>query len=69
MSELVLGPLLRYVDHDSATIWVETADTDLVTVTIEDRSLVGAARSPCTATTTRWWRSTGSSRARSRRTP
>ena len=38
MSGLVLGPLVRYVDHDSATIWVETADTDLVTVTIEDRS-------------------------------
>ena len=38
MSALVLGPLVRYVDHDSATIWVETEDTDLVTVTIEDRS-------------------------------
>ena len=37
MSGLVLGPLVRYVDHDSASVWVETADTDVVTVTIGDR--------------------------------
>ena len=24
MPELVLGPLLRYVSHDEATVWVET---------------------------------------------
>ncbi len=30
---LVLGPLLRYVDRDSATIWVETAERATVTVT------------------------------------
>lgn len=29
---LVLGPLLRYVDESSATIWVRTADPALVTV-------------------------------------
>ncbi len=29
---LRLGPLLRYVDHSSATIWVETADAAVVTV-------------------------------------
>ena len=32
MNELVLGPLLRYVDHTSATIWVETAEAATVTV-------------------------------------
>jgi len=37
-SGLVLGPLLRYVDHDSATVWVETAGHDTVTVRIGDRS-------------------------------
>ena len=31
-AELVLGPLLRYVDETSATIWVETAQSSLVTV-------------------------------------
>jgi hypothetical protein len=35
---LVLGPLLRYVDHDSATIWVETSGPDTVGVSIEDRT-------------------------------
>ena len=35
---LVLGPLVRYVDHDSATVWVETAEYDVVTVEIGDRS-------------------------------
>ena len=34
----MLGPLLRYVDHDSATVWVETAQHETVTVTIEGRS-------------------------------
>ena len=26
MPELVLGPVLRYVPHDEATVWVETDD-------------------------------------------
>ena len=34
---LVLGPLVRYVDHDSATVWVETAQSATVTVSIGDR--------------------------------
>ncbi|MGL4745900.1 MAG: alkaline phosphatase D family protein, partial [Dermatophilaceae bacterium] len=29
---LVLGPLLRYVDDTSATVWVRTADAARVTV-------------------------------------
>lgn len=33
MSDLVLGPLLRYVDATSATVWVETARAAVVTVT------------------------------------
>jgi PhoD-like phosphatase len=33
VTDLVLGPLLRYVDETSAAIWVETADPALVTVT------------------------------------
>ena len=32
MSALELGPLLRYVDDTSATIWVETAEASTVTV-------------------------------------
>ena len=32
MSSLALGPLLRYVDRDSATIWVETTVAATVTV-------------------------------------
>lgn len=39
---LLLGPLLRYVDADSATIWVETADAATVTVTAGERT--GSAR-------------------------
>ncbi|NYD41897.1 alkaline phosphatase D family protein [Nocardioides panaciterrulae] len=35
---LVLGPLLRYVDDTSATIWVETADATTVTVRAGERS-------------------------------
>jgi hypothetical protein len=35
---LVLGPLVRYVDHDSATVWVETARAETVTVRIDERS-------------------------------
>ncbi len=31
-SPLVLGPLLRYVDETSATVWVRTADASTVTV-------------------------------------
>ncbi|HEY0951981.1 alkaline phosphatase D family protein [Nocardioides sp.] len=36
MSDLVLGPLLRYVDATSATVWVETAHAGVVTVTAGD---------------------------------
>ena len=36
MTTLVLGPLLRYVDETSASIWVETADAATVTVTAGD---------------------------------
>ena len=32
MPSLVLGPLVRYVDHDSATVWVETDAAGTVTV-------------------------------------
>ncbi|WP_395692054.1 alkaline phosphatase D family protein [Nocardioides sp.] len=35
---LLLGPLLRYVDATSATIWVETAGPATVTVTAGERS-------------------------------
>lgn len=35
---LTLGPLLRYVDATSATIWVETARASVVTVTAGERS-------------------------------
>ncbi|GAA1141499.1 alkaline phosphatase D family protein [Nocardioides aquiterrae] len=35
---LVLGPLLRYVDDTSATIWVETAGAATVTVTAGEQS-------------------------------
>ncbi|NUS52209.1 MAG: alkaline phosphatase family protein [Nocardioidaceae bacterium] len=37
-SALVLGPLIRYVDETSASIWVETADTGTVTVEAGGRS-------------------------------
>lgn len=37
MSDLVLGPLLRYVDATSATIWVETARAATVTVSAGGR--------------------------------
>ena len=33
MTELVLGPVLRYVDDTSATLWVETGSPATVTVT------------------------------------
>ena len=36
MTALVLGPLLRYVDDTSATVWVETAGPGVVTVTAGD---------------------------------
>ena len=36
MAELVLGPLLRYVDATSATIWVETETAGTVTVVAGD---------------------------------
>ena len=32
MTDLVLGPLMRYVDETSASVWVETAGTAAVTV-------------------------------------
>jgi hypothetical protein len=35
---LVLGPLLRYVDQTSASIWVETRDAATVSVHADDRS-------------------------------
>ena len=52
MADLVLGPLLRYVDHDSATIWVETDDTCAVTsrrTSGPGRPHVRGARSPLRA--------------------
>ncbi|WP_165977295.1 alkaline phosphatase D family protein [Nonomuraea diastatica] len=42
MPALVVGPMLRYVDRDSASIWVETADPCTVTVEADGR----AYRSP-----------------------
>ncbi len=36
MTTLVLGPLLRYVDETSASIWVEVSDAATVTVTAGD---------------------------------
>ncbi|WP_432479838.1 alkaline phosphatase D family protein [Nocardioides sp. GXQ0305] len=36
MTTLVLGPLLRYVDETSASIWVEVSDAAVVTVTAGD---------------------------------
>ncbi len=42
MSSLVLGPLLRHVDSESATIWVETDHAATVTVTAGDHR--GSAR-------------------------
>ena len=38
MTALVLGPLLRYVDHTSAALWVETAQRGVVGVRLHDRS-------------------------------
>jgi len=38
MTTLVLGPLLRYVDETSASIWVETSGAATVTVTTGDRT-------------------------------
>ena len=38
MTTLVLGPLLRYVDATSATIWVETGSAGTVTVTAGERT-------------------------------
>ena len=37
MTELVLGPLLRFVDATSAAVWVETAGPAVVTVTAGER--------------------------------
>ena len=37
-SPLVLGPLIRYVDRTSASIWVETADAAHVTVRASERA-------------------------------
>lgn len=42
MPALVVGPMLRYVDRDSASIWVETAEPGTVTVEADGR----AYRSP-----------------------
>ena len=38
MADLVLGPLLRYLDHTSATVWVETGGDCTVRVAVDDRS-------------------------------
>ncbi|MCW2827092.1 MAG: glycoside hydrolase, partial [Marmoricola sp.] len=38
MTELVLGPMVRYVDHTSASVWAETSGTDVVTVSVGDRT-------------------------------
>ena len=38
MNDLVLGPLLRHVDEESACIWVETARAGTVRVEAGDRS-------------------------------
>ena len=64
MAELILGPMLRYLDETQATVWVET-----------DGALRGrgarphaSARSASRATTTRSSRSPDSSRARRIRT-
>ena len=35
---LLLGPMLRYVDETSASIWVETRAECLVSVRVEERS-------------------------------
>ena len=40
-TDLVLGPLLRYVDETSASVWVETRERARVTVTRGARVLVG----------------------------
>jgi PhoD-like phosphatase len=37
-ADLVVGPLLRYVDETSASVWVETRDRARVTVTRDGRS-------------------------------
>ncbi len=37
-SPLALGPLIRYVDATSASVWVETRDSSLVTLRAADRS-------------------------------
>ena len=68
MGALVLGPMLRYVDTDSATVWVETADAATVTVTAGEPAGRGRGRSPRTATTTRWSSSPGWRRGAARRT-
>ncbi len=42
MNELVLGPLVRYVDATSATIWVETDRATRVTVRVGERAFSAA---------------------------
>ena len=37
-TSLVLGPMLRYADETSATVWVETANSSTVTVTCAGRN-------------------------------
>ncbi|HEX6057331.1 MAG TPA: alkaline phosphatase D family protein, partial [Intrasporangium sp.] len=37
-TSLVLGPMLRYADETSATVWVETANSSTVTVTCAGRT-------------------------------
>src|SRR6478752_921408 len=40
MTSLVLGPLLRYVDATTATIWVETSDATTVCIVAGEREAV-----------------------------
>jgi hypothetical protein len=42
MAELVLGPVVRYVDEHSASLWVETDDAGTVRVTAGDQGEVTA---------------------------
>lgn len=48
MADLCLGPLLRYVDHESATVWVEL-DRSCETTVICDNGVAASADSWCVA--------------------
>ena len=67
-SLLVLGPMMRYVDETSASIWVETQDAARVSIRAGGRDW--AARTFASmATIMHWWRWTGWRQDRSRLTP